>query len=70
VLISFAVCHVVCNRLHLCVTYMHTADGVADRFLLDVEEELAIIMKDLSKPIEGKVSAYLVSMTKFLIPRP
>lgn len=54
------VCHVVCNRLHLCVTYMHTADGVADRFLLDVEEELAIIMKDPIKPIEGKVSALSV----------
>jgi hypothetical protein len=38
---------------------MHTADGVADRFLSDVEEELAIIMKDPSKPVEGKVSAYL-----------
>jgi hypothetical protein len=37
---------------------MHTADGVADRFLSDVEEELAIIMKDPSKPVEGKVSSY------------
>lgn len=50
----------------MCVTYMHTADGVADCFLSDVEEELAIIMKNPSKPIEGKVSAYLVSVTKFL----
>jgi hypothetical protein len=38
---------------------MHTADGVADRFLSDVEEELAIILKDPSKPVEGKVSGYL-----------
>jgi hypothetical protein len=38
---------------------MHTGDGVADRFLSDVKEELAIIMKDPSKPVEGKVSAYL-----------
>lgn len=37
---------------------MHTADGVADRFLSDVEEELAIIMKDPTRPVEGKVSAY------------
>jgi hypothetical protein len=38
---------------------MHTADGVADRFLSDVKEELTVIMKDLSKPVEGKVSACL-----------
>ena len=58
-LLPVNICCVVCNRLHLCITYMHTADGVADRFLSDVEEELAIIMKDPNKPVEGKVSAYL-----------
>lgn len=47
--------------LHLCVTYMHTADGVADGFLSDVEEELAIIMRDPSKPIEGKFAMYGMS---------
>lgn len=47
--------------LHLCVTYMHTADGVADRFLSDVEEELATIMKDPRKPVEGKFAMYGMS---------
>ncbi|KDR14164.1 sphingosine-1-phosphate lyase [Zootermopsis nevadensis] len=47
--------------LHLCVTYMHTADGVADRFLSDVEEELAIIMKDPTRPVEGKFAMYGMS---------
>jgi sphinganine-1-phosphate aldolase len=46
---------------------MHTADGVADRFLSDVEEELAIIIKDPSKPVEGKVSAYLFTTQKILL---
>lgn len=58
-LLQVNICCVVCNRLHLCVTYMHTGDGVADRFLSDVKEELAIILQDPSKPVEGKVSAYL-----------
>jgi len=58
-LLLVSICYVDCNRLHLCVTYMHTGDGVADRFLSDVKEELAIIMQDPSKPVEGKVSAYL-----------
>jgi len=47
--------------LHLCVTYMHTGDGVADRFLSDVKEELAIIMKDPNKPVEGKFALYGMS---------
>jgi hypothetical protein len=46
---------------------MHTADGVADRFISDVEEELALIMKDPNKPIEGKVSAYYPDLMPFPI---
>jgi hypothetical protein len=45
---------------------MHTADGVADRFVSDVEEELAIIMKDISKPVEGKVSDNLLTVHMIL----
>ncbi|KAJ9576573.1 hypothetical protein L9F63_025530, partial [Diploptera punctata] len=47
--------------LHLCVTYMHTAEGIADRFISDVQEELAIIMKDPGKPVEGKFAMYGMS---------
>jgi hypothetical protein len=46
---------------------MHTAEGVADRFLSDVEEELAVILKDPSKPVEGKVSAYYPDPNAFSI---
>ncbi|PSN29272.1 Sphingosine-1-phosphate lyase [Blattella germanica] len=47
--------------LHLCVTYMHTIDGVADRFISDVEEELELIMKNPGKPVEGKFAVYGMS---------
>lgn len=34
---------------------MHTQPGVADRFINDVKKELAEILKNPEKPIEGKV---------------
>nr|CAD7461085.1 unnamed protein product [Timema tahoe] len=48
-------------RIHLCVTYMHTTNGVADRFIADVEEEVALIMKDPSKEVDGKLAMYGMS---------
>nr|CAD7596116.1 unnamed protein product [Timema genevievae] len=47
--------------IHLCVTYMHTMNGVADRFIADVEEEVAVIMKDPSKEVDGKLAMYGMS---------
>nr|CAD7402493.1 unnamed protein product [Timema cristinae] len=44
--------------IHLCVTYMHTMNGVADRFIADVEEEVALIMKDPGKEVDGKLAMY------------
>nr|CAD7409222.1 unnamed protein product [Timema poppensis] len=45
-------------EIHLCVTYMHTMNGVADRFIADVEEEVALIMKDPGKEVDGKLAMY------------
>nr|CAD7434007.1 unnamed protein product [Timema monikensis] len=46
------------KQIHLCVTYMHTMNGVADRFIADVEEEVALIMKDPGKEVDGKLAMY------------
>lgn len=35
---------------------MHTKDGLADKFLDDVKANVAELMKNPTKPIEGKVS--------------
>lgn len=34
---------------------MHTVDGMADKFIADVKEKVAEIMKNPEKPVEGKV---------------
>ncbi|XP_071440323.1 sphingosine-1-phosphate lyase [Hetaerina americana] len=44
--------------IHLCITYMHTADGVADQFLSDVREEIKIIMKNPKADVAGKMAIY------------
>lgn len=43
------------NRVHICVTMLHTMDGMADKFIRDVKVAVAEIMKNPGKPIEGKV---------------
>lgn len=35
---------------------MHTAAGVAERFLVDVKSELAKLLLDPTKPVDGKVN--------------
>lgn len=35
---------------------MHTKDGVADKFLNDVKIQLAELMINPTKPVDGKVS--------------
>lgn len=37
---------------------MHTAPGVADRFIADVREAVAEIMKDPGQPVSGKMALY------------
>ncbi|XP_067011036.1 sphingosine-1-phosphate lyase [Anabrus simplex] len=49
------------SGIHLCVTYMHTFDGVADRFLSDVREELAFILQEPDKKVGGKFAVYGMS---------
>ena len=41
--------------VHLCVTYVHTHEGVAERFLGDVENGVTEIMKDPNSEIGGMV---------------
>lgn len=43
------------SRIHICVTHLHTKDGVADLFISDVKNALTAIMKAPGKPVEGKV---------------
>lgn len=50
-----------CNfRFHICITHMHTTDGVADRFINDVKDGLVEIMKVPDIPTEGKVRLLLL----------
>lgn len=46
--------------LHLCVTMLHTQQGVADEFVTDVEECVREIMKNPSADCGGAVSNYIV----------
>lgn len=43
-------------RIHICVTLMHTKNGLADKFLDDVKANVEELMKNPKKPVEGKVS--------------
>lgn len=43
-------------RIHICVTLMHTKNGLADKFLEDVKANVDELMKNPTKPVEGKVS--------------
>lgn len=48
------------HSIHICVTYMHTKDKVADDFIRDVKTKVAELMLNPSKPVEGKV--YIMSI--------
>ncbi|XP_063237061.1 sphingosine-1-phosphate lyase [Bacillus rossius redtenbacheri] len=47
--------------IHLCVTHMHTAPGVAERFVADVRAELGTIMQDPGRQVDGKLAMYGMS---------
>lgn len=51
------------SGIHLCVTYMHTREGVAEAFVSDVRTELARLMLDPSRPTEGKMAVYGVAQS-------
>lgn len=41
------------SGFHICITMMHVQDGVAEAFLKDIKECVAICMKDPGKKVEG-----------------
>lgn len=41
--------------IHLCITYLHTREGVAERFLDDMRETVAEILQNPKTEIEGSV---------------
>ncbi|CAG2192089.1 DPL1 [Mytilus edulis] len=51
------------NSVHLCVTYVHTHEGVAERFLGDVENGVTEIMKDPNSEIGGMGAIYGMAQT-------
>ncbi|XP_013103384.1 sphingosine-1-phosphate lyase [Stomoxys calcitrans] len=46
------------SGVHICVTDLHTAPGVADKFITDVRTAVALIMKDPKEPVSGKMALY------------
>nr|AOO86838.1 sphingosine 1 phosphate lyase [Laodelphax striatellus] len=44
--------------IHLCVTDMHTKEGIADRFITDVKESVKEIMKNPPTKPMGKMAVY------------
>jgi len=51
------------SSIHFCLTYCQTAPGVADRFINDVKELTAEIMKDPGQPSTGAAAIYGSSQT-------
>ncbi len=49
--------------IHFCVTMVHTKEGVAERFVSDVKECVAIIMKNPKSKSDGPASVYGMSVT-------
>lgn len=47
--------------LHICVTHIHTQDGVADRFVSDIEDALIEILKNPELAVEGDMAVYGMS---------
>ncbi|XP_027863445.1 sphingosine-1-phosphate lyase 1 isoform X1 [Xiphophorus couchianus] len=46
------------SSIHLCCTVLHTQPGVADRFIQEVKEEVAIIMKNPREKTTGMGAIY------------
>ncbi|KAK9498779.1 hypothetical protein O3M35_003340 [Rhynocoris fuscipes] len=49
------------SGIHLCVTHIHTQDGVADHFLNDVKEVVKELLKTPDVKVEGKMAVYGMS---------
>ncbi|KAL6487085.1 hypothetical protein MHYP_G00037110 [Metynnis hypsauchen] len=46
------------SSIHICVTMLHTKPGVAERFITDVKEEVAIIMRNPQEKTTGMGAIY------------
>nr|XP_040033710.1 sphingosine-1-phosphate lyase 1 isoform X1 [Gasterosteus aculeatus aculeatus] len=46
------------SSIHICCTVLHTQSGVADRFIRDVKEQVAIIMKNPKEKTTGMGAIY------------
>ncbi|XP_031829394.1 sphingosine-1-phosphate lyase [Nomia melanderi] len=51
------------SGIHLCVTYVHTQHGVADKFLDDLENELHNILLNPKTSVQGKFAMYGMTQT-------
>ncbi|CAC5409394.1 SGPL1 [Mytilus coruscus] len=51
------------NSVHLCVTFVHTHEGVAERFLGDVQNGVTEILKDPNSEIGGMGAIYGMAQT-------
>lgn len=51
--------------IHICCTVLHTQPGVADRFVTDVKEQVAIIMKNPKERTTGMVSYCTITYAHF-----
>ncbi|XP_055917558.1 sphingosine-1-phosphate lyase [Eupeodes corollae] len=51
------------SGIHICVTDMHTKNGVAAKFLADTAANVAEILKDPGRPVEGKLAIYGAAQT-------
>jgi len=52
--------------IHLCVTYLHTVEGVAKRFVDDVREIVAEIRQNPQAITAGSVGLVSLSLSLFL----
>lgn len=46
------------RSFHICVTLLHTQNGIADKFITDVQECVKEIMKDPKASCRGAVSSF------------
>lgn len=51
------------SSIHICVTDMHTQEGVATKFLADTTAHVLEILKEPSLPVEGKLAIYGAAQT-------
>lgn len=45
----------ICFRVHICLTFMHTKPGVAEKFVTDIKECIVEILKNPTDKEMGKV---------------